>query len=139
MIDLDMPVLGHVSLRDVHVRHDFDARDQARMKRLGRRRLFLQQPVNAVAQLDLLLERNDMDVTGALANGFGNDQVDQVDDRRLVGHHLDIVQVPSFNAGACSRVEILDHLLNRDLVALGHLLEDLRHRHDRFPHLQPAH
>src|SRR5205085_7856170 len=51
MIDLNMAILRHKPLRDVHIRHDLDARDKRGMELLGRRRFFLQQSVNPVAQL----------------------------------------------------------------------------------------
>ena len=94
-----MAVLRHVTLGDVHVRHDLDAGNQRGMKLLGRRRLFLQQAVDAVSQLQRILERDQVDVAGPLAQRRRDDQIDQVDDRRLIGHHLDVVQVLALAVG----------------------------------------
>ena len=79
-----------------------------------------------------------MDIAGSLANGFGNDQVDQVDDGGLIGHHLDVMQILAFNRGAAFRVEILDHPLNRDLVTLGHLFQDVRDGNQGLHDLETA-
>ena len=59
-----MAILRHEPLGNVHVRHDFDARHQRRVKLLGRRRLFLQEAVNPIAQLKRLFERHQMDIAG---------------------------------------------------------------------------
>ena len=40
MVDLDVPVLGHEALGDVHFRHDFNAGHQRGVELFGRRRLF---------------------------------------------------------------------------------------------------
>ena len=121
-----MAILGHEALGDVHVGHDFHARDQCGMKLFGRRRFFLQQAVDAVTQLQRLLERDEMNIAGALPQRRRDDQVDEVDDRRLVGHHFDVVQVLALAGGCLVRAEIFDHLLDRDLVTFGDLFEDLR-------------
>ena len=102
VVDLDMPVLRHEPLGDVHVRHDLDAGNQRRMKLLGGRRFLLQQPVHPVAQLQRFLKRQQMNIARPLAQRRGNDQVDQVDDRRLVGHHLDVVQILALRPPRCS-------------------------------------
>ena len=39
-------------------------------------------------------------------DGLGDDQVHQVDDRRLVGHHLDVVQVLALDGRRPLRVEV---------------------------------
>ena len=52
MMNLDVAILRHEPFGDVHVRHDFDARNQRGMELFGRRRLFLQQTVDPVAQLE---------------------------------------------------------------------------------------
>ena len=96
------------------------------------------QPVNPVSQLHRLLERHQVDIARPLPQRRRNDHVDQIDDRRLVRHHLDVVQRPALRADRMLRVEILDHLLNRHLVALRHLLQDLGHRGFKFLHLQAA-
>ena len=49
MMDLDMAVLRHESLGDIHVGHDLDARDQRGVQLLRRRRFLLKQAVDAIA------------------------------------------------------------------------------------------
>ena len=51
MMNLDMPILRHEPLGDVHVRHDLDARNQRGVELFGRRRFFLKQTVDPVPQL----------------------------------------------------------------------------------------
>ncbi len=132
-----MAVLGQVAFGNVHVRHDLDAGNQGRVELPGGRGVLLQQSIDAVAQLHRVLEGHQVDVARPVPDGLGDNQVDQVDDRGLVGHHLDVVQVLALGGGAPLRVEILDHLLDRHLVALGQLLENLRCRDLGLPHLQP--
>ena len=131
-----MAVLRHEPLRDVHVRHDFDARDQRGMKVLWRRRLFLQQSVYAVAQLQRLLKRQYMNVARTFPQRGGYDQVDQVHHRRLVGHHFDVVRAFLRRRPGGLRVEILDHLLDRHLAGFGDLLQQFRRFHRLFLHFQ---
>ena len=122
MVDLDMPVLRHVPLGDVHVRHDLDARDQGGVELLGRRRLLLQQARQSGSATACVSSKGTRWISLARSRrAVGNDQVDQIDDGRLIGHHLDVVQVAALDRRRLLRVEILDHLLNRHLVALGDL------------------
>ena len=75
-----MAVLGHISLRDVHVRHDLDAANQRSLEVLGRRRLFLEDTVDSVLDLEFLFERLDVDVAGSRLDGFEQDQVHEIDE-----------------------------------------------------------
>ena len=79
-----------------------------------------------------------MNIDGTFLQGFRDDEVDQIDHRRLVRHHLDVVQIPALSRGTLLRIEILDHLLNRHLITLGDLLQYLRARRDKFLHFQAA-
>ena len=49
--------------------------------------------VHAVAYAELLLERLDMDIAGALLDGLGDHGVDQADDRRLAGHVAQVLEI----------------------------------------------
>ena len=136
MMDLDVPVLRHETLGNVHVRHDFDARNEGGVKLFGRRRFFLQQSVNPVAQLQRVLERHEMDVAGALAHRRGNNDIDQVHDRRLIGHDLDIVQGFALAVAGPLTAEVFDHPLDRDLVTAGDGFRDFRRREFLRNHFQ---
>ena len=134
----DVTVLRQVALRDVHVRHDLHAGDERGMKLLGRRRLLLQQPVNPVTQLQRHFKRHQMNVARAFPKRGGNDDVDQVDHRRLIGHHLDVVEVLAVGGGTFVVVQILDHLPHRERIAFGNFLQNVRRRRFGFPHLKTA-
>ena len=73
----------------------------AACKLLGRRRFFLQQTVHAIAQLQRFFERHQMNIARPLAQRRGNDQVHQIDDGRLIGHDLDVVQILAFAIRGC--------------------------------------
>jgi hypothetical protein len=79
-----------------------------------------------------------MNVTGPLPQRRGNDDVDQIDDRRFIGHHLDVVQVFALDVRTTIRIEVFEHLLHRDLVALGDFFQDLGSRRDGLLDLQTA-
>ncbi len=89
--DLDAAVLRQALLRDVELRHDLDAR-RDRVAELHRRlHDVVEQAVDAVADAQLLLVRLDVDVAGALLDRRHQDDVHQLDDRRLLallGEHL---------------------------------------------------
>ena len=67
MIDLNMPILWHIALSDVHVRHDLDTRDQRRMQLFGGRRLLLQKAIDPVPQLNGVLEGNQVNIARPVA------------------------------------------------------------------------
>src|SRR5439155_18317261 len=125
-------------LVDINDRHDLNARNQSGMELLGRRRFFLQQTVDPVAQLNCLLEGNEVYVAGPLAQGGRDNQVDQINDSGLIGHHLDIVQVAALHHRGLLGAEALDHRFNRHLVAFGYPFEDLRCGHENFLYFQSA-
>ena len=65
MMNLDMAVLRHETLGDIHVRHDLDAGNQGCVKLLGRRWLVLEQSIDAIAQLDGLDEGDQVNIAGS--------------------------------------------------------------------------
>ena len=73
-----------------------------------------------------LLEGDEMDIARSLAQRRRDNQVHQVDDGRLIGHDLDVVEIFALAVRRRVRVEIFDHLLDRDLVALGNFLGNFR-------------
>src|SRR5262249_23882629 len=83
--ELDAAVLGQAPLRDVELRHDLDARRDRRLQPPRWSLDVVQHAVDAVADLQLLLERLDVDVRRALLDGTVDEQVHQPDHRRLAG------------------------------------------------------
>jgi len=81
--------------------------------------------------------RHQMDVAGPFAQSRRDNQVHQVDHRRLVGHHLDVMEIPRFSVHARLRVEVLDHLLDRHLIRPGDLLQNLVERRRLLLDFQP--
>ena len=87
---LDPAVLGQPALRDVEVRHDLQARDDRRLVALGRRQHLVEHAVHAEPDAELLLVGLPVQVGRAPANGVGQDHVDELHDRRLVGRLLEL-------------------------------------------------
>ena len=82
MAEVDAPVLGAAALRDVQLRHDFQARDEGGLevdKIVGQahRGKF---SVNAVTDDEGVLLRFEMDIRGTIGCGLGNDFIDEADD-----------------------------------------------------------
>ena len=102
----DAAVLRQATLGDVELGHDLDARDHRGGQVGGRRFGFLEHAVDAVAHLQAVLERFDVDVGGAHLDRALDDQVDQADDRRFggeVAQVLDVVLVAGARRRRCSR------------------------------------
>ncbi|MCZ7638133.1 MAG: hypothetical protein M5U12_20080 [Verrucomicrobia bacterium] len=118
MVDLDLAVLREEAFGDVEVGHDLDAGDEGGVEGAGGRGFELEEAVDAVAEFEGLFEGDQVNVAGAFADGGGDDEVDEVDDGGLVGHHLDVVEVARLDGGALGGVEVLDHLLDGDLATL---------------------
>jgi len=79
-VDVDPGVLGQAALGDVHVAHDLQAVDDV-CGQLGRGRLHLiERPVYAVADLQPVLERLEVDVRRLVPDGLKQDEVDHLDD-----------------------------------------------------------
>ena len=81
---LRQPLLG-----DVHPRHDLQARDQPFVDPFGQVHHFLQQPVEAMADEDALLQRLDVDVARFARDGALHDEIDEIDDRRRLASLLE--------------------------------------------------
>ena len=89
----DVAILWHIALSDVHVGHDLDAAQQRRLQMLGRRWLFDEHAVDAVLDLEFRFKRLNVNVRSPILNRFKNDQVDQVDERWLLGHPVHIISL----------------------------------------------
>src|SRR5258705_176169 len=81
----DAAVLREALLRDVHAAHDLHARDEPFVDPLRQVHHFLQQPVEAVPDDDVVLGGLDVDVARAALERALDDEIDQVDDRRRLG------------------------------------------------------
>ena len=79
-----------------------------------------------------------MNIAGPLAQGGGNNQVDQIDHRRLVGHHFDVVRALLRGRAGGRRLEVVDHLLDRHLAGLGDLFQQFGPIDRLFLHFQPC-
>ena len=120
----DAPVLRQAALGDVQVGHDLEARDHRQGQVLGRRRHLVERAVHAVADLELGLERLEMNVAGAVLDRLEQDQVHEADDRGLVGqarHHRRVVgdrHLADFLGDLLVRAQLLEDVGDA-LVLLG--------------------
>ncbi len=80
------PVLRQALLGDVQVRHDLQPGDQRADVGLRRGETLAQHAVNAESHAHVALVRLDVDVARAAGDGLVEDRVDELDDRRAVGH-----------------------------------------------------
>ncbi len=106
-LDLDAAVLGQPALGDVQLRHDLEAGGDGVLQLHGRLHDFVEHAVDAVADPEQALIGLDMYVAGFALDGVGQDEVDQLDDRRvfrgllqrryihilMVCHHFHVFQV----------------------------------------------
>src|SRR2546427_8758599 len=90
---LDAPVLRQAPLGDVELRHDLDARHDRRLQPPRRCLHVVQHAVDAVADLELVLEGLDVDVRGALLDRAADEQVHEANDRRLGGEVAQVVAI----------------------------------------------
>ena len=102
---------------------------------LGGRHL-VQDAVDAVFDLELGLERLDVNVAGTLLDGVGDDHVDQVDQRRLARHLLEVVQVDFLVAAglALDLLHALDHALDRESVVFLQVMGEVAFARDGESH-----
>ena len=77
--DVEAAVLGNAVLRDVQTAHDLDAGNDAGLQITGDRHDIAHQTVDPHADLQFVLPRLQMDVTGAFGDGALNDGVYQAD------------------------------------------------------------
>ena len=82
---LELAVLRTPALDDVHLGHDLDAADQLGAGRRRKAEHLAQRTVDPVADADPPVGRLDVDVGRAVAQRLGDDLVDELDDRRVVG------------------------------------------------------
>src|SRR5580704_15823876 len=82
-VDLNAAVLRKALLRDVEVRHDFEAGKQRRLNCLGRVHHDPEHTVYPVSHDHLAFERLDVNIGSLERNGLGDDKVRQPDDRRV--------------------------------------------------------
>ena len=92
-LQLDATVLWQTSLCDVELRHDLDARRERVAELAGRLHDFVQYAVDPVANTELPLVRLDVDVRCQLLDGIGQNQVDELDDGRVLGRLLQLGEV----------------------------------------------
>ena len=88
--DADAAVLGNPLLGDVELAHDLQPRDHRADHPLRHVRGFLQHAVDAEADPQLALFGLEVDVGGALPHRLGEDAVDELDHRRVLGAGLHV-------------------------------------------------
>ncbi len=91
--DLEPPILRLVVLGNVHLGHDFDARDECRVHIAPRPQRFVHLPVDAKSHHRKLAARLDVNVARAGANRLHEQVIHEVDDRAAVDHRLDVRQI----------------------------------------------
>jgi len=91
--DSDPPVLGQAALGDVQLGHDLDAGGQGGLQAPGRGLLVVEQPVDAVAHAQAVLEGLDVDVGGVDGERLLDEEIDEADDRRLEGQVAQVIDV----------------------------------------------
>ena len=83
--EADAPVLGQAPLGDVELGHDLHARDHAGGHAPRDGGDVLQDAVDAQAHAHLVAVGGEVNVGGAALDGLGDDLVDELDDRRVLG------------------------------------------------------
>ena len=133
----DAAVLGQAALGDVQVGHDLDARGDGEGQVARRRHHLVEHAVGTDADLELVLERLEVQVAGVVLDGQQQDHVQQLADRGAVGQGLDAGQVdadrllhrlrpprPTRSSSSMSVISDFDTLAAGCVVALQ-CLEDL--------------
>ncbi len=87
-LDLDAAVLRQAALGDVELAHDLDAGCYGVFQLQRRFHHLVEHAVDAVAHPEELLVRLDMDIGRLLLDGVGENKVDQLDDRGVLGGAL---------------------------------------------------
>ena len=82
--DLDAPVLRNALLRDLHLRHDLEARENRTLQALRRRVHLAERAIDAVADAELLLHRLDVDIGRLHLDRRRDDHVGELDDRAVI-------------------------------------------------------
>src|SRR5207302_1397168 len=86
-------VLGDAPLGDIEVGHDLEPGDQPGLNVLRRTHHLVEHTVDAVPHPDIGLGRFDVDVGRPVLHGLADQEVDQLDDRRVLGDLLDAGEV----------------------------------------------
>ena len=97
----------------------------------------MQHAVDAVAHVEPVLERLDVDVGGAHVERVGDEQADQADDRRLGRQVLQLLHVGVEGEFVAARLDVADQLALRRLAAAVEALErgfELGRHRDHRPH-----
>ena len=89
----DASILGKTALRDVHLRHELDARGEGGPE-LARGRLpIVEDAVHTVAHAQLLLERLHVDVRSLGGHRLLDQEIDEADHGSLEGHVAQVIDV----------------------------------------------
>jgi hypothetical protein len=117
----DAAVLRDALLRDVQVGHDLDAARERRLRLLRHDHAVDQDAVDAVADLEVLAGRLQVDVGALLVDATGDDAVGEPDDGRLRGQLLELLDGQVFVADAVVDLDVVLEVLEGvlDLVAAG--------------------
>jgi hypothetical protein len=84
-LQLDTAVLGKPALGDVELGHDLDARGDGVLELERRLHHLVEHAIDAVARAEVLLVGLDVDVRRIPLDGVGQDEVHELDDRRVLG------------------------------------------------------
>jgi len=92
------PVLGAAGFRNIEVRHNLEARENADLPRLRRAGNLAQHTVHAVTDAEYVAERFEVNITRALLDGLQKEQAAETDNG-LVG--TDLFEVAQVNGAGC--------------------------------------
>ncbi|CAB4879520.1 unannotated protein [freshwater metagenome] len=84
-LQADAAVLGNAALGDIELRHDLHAADRAGHHATRDRRRLLEDAVDPQAHAQIASVRLEMDVRCPALDALGDDPIDQLDQRRVVG------------------------------------------------------
>ncbi len=128
---LRQPALGNVQLRQQLQSRD-DGRREPRLDDFGR----VDDPVDAIAHMQAVVERLEMDVRSAQVGDAADEHVDQADDRRLAGQVAQVLDEIACRCGV--RLFDLRIMLPFAFQRARQGRVDLRLDADCGRHLQPA-
>ncbi len=95
-LDANAPVLGEPFFSDVQSAHDFNARDDARLKTLLGAQNIIQHAVAAKTHGDIALLGFEVDIAAAFLDRLKKQRVDQPDNRRFVGSVEQVLRLFQF-------------------------------------------
>ena len=118
---LDAAVLGQAFLGDIHIGDDLDPRQDGVLELHGQVHRLEEEAVDAVAHAEGFFVGFEVDVAGALFDGFDEDGINQGDDRRFVGVLfvlLDVELLLGFlddaDLAVVGQLDVLDRLFGLD-------------------------